>query len=114
MNVTKEEFFKEGERIFGKDKKTWKYKCPNCNYIQSANSVTTQMKGNVPSLRHGIVEIGDLIFPHCECYSPTCNWVAYGLFNSGILVIFDSSKPFNKDTKENCGYAFPFAGATEQ
>lgn len=32
--ITRKEWFKEGEKRFGKDKKNWKFKCPNCGNIQ--------------------------------------------------------------------------------
>ncbi len=31
------EWNQEGEKRFGKDKKNWKFKCPNCGNIQSYN-----------------------------------------------------------------------------
>ncbi len=33
--MTKEEFFAEGERRFGPDKKKWKFVCPVCGYVAS-------------------------------------------------------------------------------
>lgn len=30
-----EDWLAEGERLFGPDKKQWKWKCPNCGHVQS-------------------------------------------------------------------------------
>lgn len=34
--MTKDEWLAEGERLFGKDNKKWKFVCPLCGNIQSA------------------------------------------------------------------------------
>jgi len=33
--ISLKEWLQEGERLFGPDKKQWKFKCPNCGHIQS-------------------------------------------------------------------------------
>lgn len=34
--VTQEEWFAEGEKLYGKDKLKWKFKCPVCGHVASA------------------------------------------------------------------------------
>jgi hypothetical protein len=34
---TKDEWYVEGERLFGKERQEWKFRCPVCNYVQSLN-----------------------------------------------------------------------------
>ncbi|MFA5307581.1 MAG: VVA0879 family protein [Candidatus Babeliales bacterium] len=113
MELSKNQLFERAEKLYGKDRCNWKFKCPNCGNIQSGNTIREQMLKNIGSMRHGIIQKGEGIYLDCECYSPTCNWVAYGLFNSGILMIIDSSLPHNEATKENCGYIFPLADDKE-
>jgi hypothetical protein len=33
--ITFEELLKQGETLYGKDKKLWRFKCPMCNTVQS-------------------------------------------------------------------------------
>jgi len=105
----KEDWLKQAKELFGEEKKDWSWVCSDCGRSQSANSITKQFADGFASKRHGIVPKGKRLFPYCECYDSRCNWVAYGLFNSGIIVINDPAKPHNIKTKENCAYVFPFA-----
>jgi len=113
MILTKEEWFKQGISLYGKDTENWEFKCPHCKRVQSAKSIREQLSKGIGSMRHGLPKKGDPMHLYSECYSPECNWVAYGLFSSGIIVIHDSTKPYNIDTKENCGYVFPFSKEAE-
>jgi hypothetical protein len=35
--MTKTEWLARGEELFGKDVRTWRFVCPNCGHIQTAN-----------------------------------------------------------------------------
>jgi len=35
IKMTGEEWVKKGEKLYGKDRKEWKFKCPACGYVQS-------------------------------------------------------------------------------
>ena len=107
-----EEWIAQGETLFGTDRMKWKFVCSSksCSRIQSAESIKEQMEKGEPSLRYGLLEDGHRLSPDSACYSPTCNWVAGGLFHSGKLIIHDPEKPYNPQTLENCGYIFWFEG----
>ena len=111
MIINREELVANAEKLFGKDRNDWTFKCsgPGCGNIQSGNSVIKQMKEGIGSMRHGLLKKGDRLSVECVCYSPDCNWTANGLFNSGILMIIDPQKPHDADLKKNCYYIFPFA-----
>jgi len=112
---SQEEWHAEAKERFGDDPKNWRFKCTSslCGREQSYNSLKQQFEKGIASKRHGIPEKDERgvykVHPYAECYSPDCNWVAYGLISSGIIVVYDPSKPHNIDTKENCAHVFPFA-----
>ena len=118
MIITREDLEKKAEVLFGQDRLSWEFKCSGCGNIQSGNSVIKQMKEGIESKRHGLLKKGDPLRVECRCYSPECNWLANGLFNSGILMIMDPEQPHDAARKENCYYIFPFAvqssGGTEK
>lgn len=95
-HYTKQEWFAEGERRFGKDFMKWKFKCPMCGHVATVEQFKALGAKN----------------PDCayvECIgrytgqgSPSkanghgCDWAAYGLFGipkGGVMVdelhIFD-------------------------
>jgi len=109
VELSKEEWLEKGRELYGKDMEDWKFKCPNCGRIQSASSIREQMKKGEKSQRWGMLKKGDDFDPATSCFSPSCNWVSHGLFSTGILVIYDSSKPHDASLKKNCTYVFPFA-----
>jgi hypothetical protein len=114
MIISKDDYFKRAENLYGKETIKWKFICPNCKRVQSAETVKAQMESKNASQRHGLINVLETqIYPESECYSSTCNWVAYGLFNSNILVIVDSTKPHSSNTKKNCVYVFPLADDKE-
>lgn len=113
MNITKEEFEKRAEGLFGKDKEKWRFICPTCKRVQSVESVRNQMKNNISSQRYGVLKKGDSISVHSVCYGHDCNYVANGLFNSGILLIINPKEQHNENLKENCFYIFPLDGDKE-
>lgn len=107
--ITQEQFMEKAKQLYGEKTSKWKFKCPNCKSEQSANSIREDVENGIKPQRYPDFKIGDEIRPEQECFSPDCNWVAYGLFNSGTLVIIDDSKPHNSNLKINCVYVFPFA-----
>ena len=109
VELTKDEWLKKGEELYGKKVEDWKFKCPSCERIQSANTIREQMEKGKKSKRFGALKKGDDFDPSMCCYSPVCNWVANGLFTTGILVIYDSAKEHDASLKENCTYVFPYA-----
>lgn len=91
--ITRDEWFAEGERRFGKDKKKWKFKCPNCGNIQSYEDF---LKVDIAK-----EEIANVFYFSCigrwmdDCKgeignkkSP-CNYTNGGLFNFSKLRVID-------------------------
>jgi hypothetical protein len=113
MEISQKEFLERAEKLYGSDRMKWKFRCTGCTNVQSGESIIAQMKNNHPSQRHGTPKTGDAVYSYCECYSPNCNWVAYGLFTSNICVIIDPAKPHNENLKENCFFIFPLADDPE-
>ena len=109
MEISLEEFFRRAKALYGEDLTQIKFKCPNCQQIQTGQSVYAKVKTKELTKRYGILHDHVHYWPESECYSATCNWVAYGLFSSNILIIRDPTKLHNKDIKENCFYIFPLA-----
>lgn len=71
-----EDWKKEGERLFGPDKKNWKFICPNCGHIQSYRDF---IKGGINA---------DLAAVNCASRHglggrPDCKWTTGGLFRIG-------------------------------
>ncbi len=113
MEISQADFYERAKKLYGDDPKNWKFHCSGCKNIQSGAQIIEQAQKGVKFQRHGVLQKGDGLNPHCECYSPECNWVAYGLFSSGILVIIDASKPHNTNLMQNCYYIFPLADDKE-
>ncbi len=107
--ITKEEFISKAKELYGENTNDWIFRCSNCKREQSATSIRAEWDKGIKPKRYPDIKIGDEFRPEQECFSPDCNWVAYGLFNSGILVVIDDKKPHNSNLKENCVYVFPFA-----
>jgi len=86
MIITKEDFVNKLTRLYGADVKEWRFQCPACKRVQWWNMIAEQFEKGIPSQRHGLLKkgCGHQPSPETECYSPDCNWVAYGLFKSGI------------------------------
>jgi hypothetical protein len=130
MQISEQDVIKRATDLYGEDRLKWKFKCPHCQKVQSGESVIEQQKQGILSMRHGQLKHGDPLNPDSECYSSQCNWVAYGLFTSNIIVIRDPTKEFNprghNDEKEgvhvislsntgnqNCYFIFPLADDKE-
>lgn len=109
VELSKEEWLEKGKELYGEDTEDWKFKCSNCGRIQSGNSIREQMEKGEKSQRWGMLKKGDDFDPATSCFSPSCNWVSNGLFSTGILVIYDSSKPHDANLLKNCTHVFPFA-----
>ena len=109
--ITMNEFLNKGEELYGKEKHKWEFICPTCKHVQSVKSIQIQLERRIKPLRYPNLEIDDRhdINAHTECYSNDCNWVSYGLFNSGLLVIFDGNKPHDANLNKNCTFVFQFA-----
>lgn len=41
IEYTKEEFLAEGKKLFGKSKKKWRFVCPVCGFIQTAEDLVS-------------------------------------------------------------------------
>jgi hypothetical protein len=113
MQISQADFYERAKKLYGDDPQGWKFHCCGCKNIQSGAQIIEQAKKGIKFMRHGELYEGDVLRPHSECYSPSCNWVAYGLFSSGILVIIDPTKPHNENLKQNCYYIFPLADDKE-
>lgn len=93
--ITRKEWYEEGEKKFGKDKKKWKFVCPNCGHVQSYEDF---LKTNIPK-----DEIANVLYFSCigrwieECKgelgnkkSP-CNYTNGGLFNLARLEVVNEN-----------------------
>lgn len=72
---TTEEWINEGKRLFGNDRKTWKFKCVQCGHVQSYNDF----------LRNGIAEDQADRLIAFSCIGRVvpdrgCDWTLGGLF----------------------------------
>ncbi len=52
----------EGERLFGDDKKQWKWKCPNCGHIQSIADFIELKKLGITKAEK---DVGTLVYYSC-------------------------------------------------
>lgn len=89
-----EEWKAEGEKLFGKDIKKWKYKCPMCGHIASVQDF-------LDSGAKDLDEAANAAYVECigrytgkgspkKGDSSGCNWAAYGFFgipNGGSVVL---------------------------
>ena len=109
MQISKDDWLAMGERLYGKDTENWEFKCLFCERVQSAKSIREEQKKGVVSKRYGKLKKGDDFSPELCCYGQDCDYVANGLFTSGVLVILDPSQPHDEARKKNCTYVVPFA-----
>ena len=106
-NYTMEEFLEKGKKLFGEDRLKWKFKCPCCGNIQTAedfrkhkengatpNSVYQECIGRYENgcRAFGKNKKGTKKFP--------CDYASYGLFKIGHVVILSDGKEIT---------VFPFA-----
>jgi len=97
-------------QLNGEDIMDWKFKCTKCGREQSMSSIIKQLENGEMPKRPGLIGEGCSIMPESHCYSPTCGWISYGDTKSGLLVVQDYTKPFDRKTGENCSYMFPVPG----
>lgn len=89
--MTSKEWNAEGERLFGPDKKKWKFKCVNCGHVQSIEDCQ----------KLGVKDPQNYVYFSCigrfiegckgelgNKKSP-CNYTLGGLFNLAELEIID-------------------------
>lgn len=110
MEISKNEWIKKGKMLYGEDPNVWEFKCYFCGRVQSAKSIREDQEKGVLSKRYGKLKKGDPFSPEQCCYGPDCNYVANGLFTTGILIILDETEPHDAARKENCTFVLPFAG----
>lgn len=90
---TGEEWREEGQRLFGKDILTWRFKCPRCGTIATGQDFKDA--GANPN---------DM-YEHCiGRFDPNrgCDWAAYGLFDIcethiGTTPVFDFA-PYGEES----------------
>jgi hypothetical protein len=114
MEILTKDWIERGEKLYGKDPSNHKFKCPHCGRVQSIKSLKEQKKDGVPSKRYGPLTGPRVQNFYCECLSPDCDWVAYGLFHSNIIVIDDPKKSHDpREGTGNASFTFPFADDKE-
>jgi len=82
--LTYDEWLKLGKRLYGKDIRRWKFRCPACGNVQSDHSV----KRRNPSLG----DTSSWIFFACEGRHTDgvgCNWTLGGLLQIHRLEVVD-------------------------
>lgn len=90
--MTREEFYAEAEKRFGKNKKDWAFVCPWCQFIQSMNSILSSIakNGKHTSMRYGEITLENIsvLQPQIEqeCLAANCNYASYGLFGGSLEV----------------------------
>ncbi len=107
--ISIEEWLEEGEKLFGEDKKQWRFRCPNCKGVQTSQDFRDLgIHGLDPAAvyvncigRHdpSIKQVGTLGDGH----SP-CDYTSGGLFNLAKTMVVQNGKEFP---------VFEFAEATE-
>lgn len=100
--VTLEEYLTEAEKLFGPDKKQWKFICPGCGHIASVHDYEN---AGAPEGAIGFSCIGRFL-NHCRDWLSgsgpgPCNYTQGGLFGiSPVKVVIDDEKNY---------YIFEFA-----
>lgn len=90
--LTREQFYEQGEKLFGKNRRDWIFCCEWCKFEQSFNSIrkTIDEKGFIKSMRYGKITDENLNKlqpkPDQECLSKNCNYVSYGLISGSLEV----------------------------
>ena len=96
---TKEEFMEQGEKLFGKDKKEWKFRCISCGECQTYNDFKEA----------GVDDPSGYV--HFSCIGRFdekrgCNWTLGGLFTihqkevDGCPVFNFEGEPYDKDREK--------------
>ena len=82
--VSAEDWGKIGTKLYGSDKRNWKFKCPNCGYIQTFNDFLKFVSEEEARGLIGFSCIGR-VMPNCKGTinnkEKPCNYTLGGLFN---------------------------------
>lgn len=94
----------EGEKLFGKDEKDWKFVCPNCGHIQSGKDFIELNKKGISDIKASTVVyfscIGrfDTRIPEDKIGTiydkkkkRPCNYTNGGLFNFAKTIVVDEN-----------------------
>lgn len=107
--MTYEEWETEGEKRFGKDRKMWKFKCPVCGYVASAqdyldvgaeDGIAFSCIGRWMDKKRDMMTVSK----KSKSKSP-CNYAGGGLFRLNPLKVIDK----NDDGTEEIHDLFAFA-----
>ena len=97
VELTKEEWEKEGVRLFGEDQMNWKFKCPACGYVASVKDYKNY-GANLSMV--GFSCIGRMMENPREAFGEEgggpCNYAGGGLIGlNPVKVIRPSGIPIN-------------------
>ena len=103
-SITREEWERKGEELFGANKVDWRFKCPACGHVASV-AIAREKYQDVR---------GKGWRPESECIgrytdAVLCDWAAYGLFRGPVFVE-------TTETRSIAVFDFdgePFTGAIE-
>jgi hypothetical protein len=92
IKMTYEEWEKKGLRLYGKDKREWKFKCPSCSFIQTFNDFLKLTTEEEASSMIGFSCIGRLLEDKGEFLGKKqegkpCNYAGGGLFRINPIII---------------------------
>jgi hypothetical protein len=82
--LTLPDYLAEGEKLFGKDKKQWQYKCPKCGTAQSYNDFEEHKIENAENYV-GFSCIGRFV------ENKGCDWTLGGFFQFHNLEVIDEN-----------------------
>lgn len=91
LKISYEEWEAEGEKRYGKDKKVWKFKCPNCKFVQTFNDFLKE--GATKDEASGMIGFSCIgrVIKGCkgELGNKTapCNYAGGGLFRFNPITI---------------------------
>lgn len=75
----------EGVRLFGPDKRKWRFVCPSCRNVMSIERVHLEFLEQYPLLKgSGYAIEAECIGRYLDGVG--CDWAAYGLFRGPVLV----------------------------
>lgn len=90
MNYTENQWRNEGTARFGPDTLTWKFKCPSCGRIQSAEDLREfKEKGATPNDAYQRCKGR---FTGGRKGADKCDWAAFGLFHGPDFVAINDKR----------------------
>jgi hypothetical protein len=108
MKLTQQEWEAEGRKLFGSDKRKWKFICPNCGHVQSSESIRKAIENGTLDSKRNFLK-GDIPpVAYCECTASDCTYVGYGLIPAPITVIINPEEDYDLNKMENCALSFNF------